>query len=152
MIVGIAIALADQLFTSVNESLASVVMNISLWKTLIAAFYGGIVEELLMRLFLVSLFAWLLSKLLKKNDPSQSPTIMWTAIILSSIIFGIGHLPATASVTAITSIVVLRAIVLNGIGGLVFGWLFWKKGLYHAMVAHFVADIVLLVVMPRLLN
>jgi membrane protease YdiL (CAAX protease family) len=47
---------------------------------------------------------------------------------------------------------VLRAIVLNGIGGLVFGWLYWKKGLEYAIAAHFIADIVLLAILPALLK
>jgi hypothetical protein len=32
--------------------------------------------------------------------------------------------------------------VLNGIGGIVFGWLYWRNGLESAMTAHFSADIV----------
>jgi membrane protease YdiL (CAAX protease family) len=34
------------------------------------------------------------------------------------------------------------------IGGPVFGWLFWKRGLMTAMLAHFSADIVLQVGLP----
>ena len=36
-----------------------------------------------------------------------------------------------------------RIILLNALVGLPFGWLFWKYGLEHAMVAHFSADLVL---------
>ena len=43
-----------------------------------------------------------------------------------------------------------RAIVLNGVGGLVFGWLYWTFGLEAAMVSHFSADIVIHVIMPLL--
>jgi membrane protease YdiL (CAAX protease family) len=41
--------------------------------------------------------------------------------------------------------------LLNGIGGVVFGWLYWKKGLESAMIAHFSADIVLHVLLPAIL-
>lgn len=64
------------------------------------------------------------------------------------VIFGLGHLPATALLTTITPIVIFRAILLNGIGGIVFGWLYWKKGIEAAMMAHFTTDLVLLVVLP----
>jgi len=37
---------------------------------------------------------------------------------------------------------------LNGLGGLAFGWLYWKQGLESAMIAHFSADIVLHVITP----
>jgi hypothetical protein len=37
---------------------------------------------------------------------------------------------------------------LNGLGGLAFGWLYWKRGLESAMMAHFSADIVLHVITP----
>jgi len=59
-------------------------------------------------------------------------------------------LPITASLTPITAMVVLRALVLNGIGGVVFGWLFWKRGLETAIIAHFSADLILHVVVPAL--
>jgi membrane protease YdiL (CAAX protease family) len=38
--------------------------------------------------------------------------------------------------------VVFRTLVLNALGGLAFGWLFYRHGLEHAMAAHFSADIV----------
>jgi len=41
---------------------------------------------------------------------------------------------------------ITRALLLNGLGGLAFGWLYWKQGLESAMIAHFSADIVLHVI------
>jgi len=41
-------------------------------------------------------------------------------------------------------------VVYNTIGGVVFGWLYWKHGLEHAMLAHFGADIIVHVVAPVL--
>jgi membrane protease YdiL (CAAX protease family) len=32
---------------------------------------------------------------------------------------------------------------LNGLAGVAFGWLYWKRGLESAIVAHFSADIIL---------
>ena len=70
------------------------------------------------------------------------------AIAIVAVIFGIGHLPATSALTQLTPLVIARAIVLNGIAGLVFGWLYWRKGFEAAVVAHFTADVMILVILP----
>ena len=96
------------------------------------------------------LFVWVSVKLFKQIEPSKINIMI--SIFLAAIIFGLGHLPITASITTITPIVVTRAIVLNGIGGVVFGWLFWKKGLESAIIAHFTADIFLLTLLPLIFS
>ena len=68
------------------------------------------------------------------------------------VVFGAGHLPTTATVLSLTPLLIARALVLNGIGGIVFGWLYWKRGLLAAMLAHFSADIVLHVAAPLLMQ
>ena len=69
---------------------------------------------------------------------------------VTALLFGLGHLPATAVVWPLTPLVVARALLLNGLGGLVFGWLYWRRGLLAAIVAHVGADLVLHVVTPLL--
>lgn len=148
----VLITLGDKIFGQYLPELAAANGHIALWKTLLASLYGGVVEEVLMRLFCMSLLAWVLAKVLRVEEPAKHAVVMWTAIILSAVLFGLGHLPITSALTVITPLVVARAVVLNGIGGLVFGWLYWKKGLEYSMAAHFVADIVLLAVLPALLR
>jgi membrane protease YdiL (CAAX protease family) len=152
IITAILITLGDKLFGRYLPQLNVVNSQVAIWKTLLASLYGGIVEEILLRLFVMALFAWLLGKLFRSAEVIKNNWIMWAAIILSAILFGLGHLPITAALTSITPLVVLRAIVLNGIGGLVFGWLYWKKGLEYGIAAHFTADIVLLAILPALLK
>jgi membrane protease YdiL (CAAX protease family) len=123
-------------------------LSISPWKALLASFYGGIGEEVLLRLFLVSLFVWITFKLKKNKDGMPTNFGIWLSIILAAVVFGIGHLPATAQIVPLTGIIILRAVVLNGVGGIIFGWLYWKKGLESAMIAHFSADIVLHIITP----
>lgn len=149
--VAVVIAFADRLFIPHIPQLVATAEQIPFWKALLVAPYGGIVEELLLRLFFVSLIAWLLGTLFKTTEVVRNSTIMWTAIILASILFGLGHLPATATILPITPLVVTRAILLNGIGGLVFGWLYWKKGLEYSIVAHFTTDIALHAVLISLM-
>jgi hypothetical protein len=115
----------------------------ALWKRFLACFYGGIDEEILLRLFVLSLLAWLIGFIW--HLPSGGPTVgaLWTANILAAVLFGLGHLPATAALAKLNSLLITRAIVLNGIVGVATGYLFVRYGLEAAMLAHFSADIVL---------
>lgn len=113
------------------------------WKGFLASFYGGIVEEVLLRLFLMSLLAWLGKFISHTADGLPASGVLWVANILAAIIFGLGHLPATATIIPLTPLVITRAIVLNGLAGVAFGWLYWKRGLEAAMISHFSADMVL---------
>lgn len=112
---------------------------------LLASFYGGIAEELQLRLFLMTLLVWLFSRFGRR---SAGPAIYWIAIAIAAVLFGIGHLPAAATVWGLDTIVIFRTVTLNAIAGLAFGWIYWKRGLEMAMLAHFSADIVLHVLTP----
>jgi membrane protease YdiL (CAAX protease family) len=118
--------------------------EIPLWKRLLAGvFYGGITEELLMRLFLVSLVAWLLGRFWKTSEGMPAPGAFWAAILLVAVLFGLGHLPITAAITPLTPFLVARALVLNGVAGVAFGYLYWRHGLESAMLAHMSAHLVM---------
>lgn len=148
-----AIAFGNWLFIAAGVVLdEELVSGIPVWKKLLASFYGGIGEETLMRLFLVSLFVWIFSKITRSQEPLSRSGLVWSAIAISSILFGLGHLPATAAITQLTPLVIARAVVLNGIAGFVLGWLYWTKGFEAAVVAHFTADIMILVVLPVIIG
>lgn len=152
IISGVAIIVSEHLIFRpyMPKALKKGEAHIALWKRAIASIYGSVNEEILTRLFLVSGGAWLLGKIWQTSAGHPTDGAFILAIVMSAVIFGIGHLPATASITPLTSIVIVRALVLNGIGGLLFGWLYWQHGLMAAMLAHFCADIILHVVAPRL--
>jgi hypothetical protein len=111
----------------------------------LASFYGGIAEELQVRLFLMTLLVWMLT-LGGKHRPK--PALFWLALVIAAIAFGAGHLPAANHVWGLSTIVVVRTVALNALGALVFGWLYWKRGIEMAMLGHFSADIVLHVLAP----
>jgi membrane protease YdiL (CAAX protease family) len=117
------------------------------WQGFLASFYGGIDEEIATRLFLLSLLAFLGKFVNHTADGRPTLLVLWTANILTAIVFGLGHLPATAAILPITPLVVARAIVLNGLAGIAFGYLYWTRGLESAMLSHFSADIILHVVL-----
>lgn len=117
------------------------------WQGLLASFYGGIAEETLCRLFVVSLLVWIGAKFSHGTVPGAE--IYWAAIILAALLFGIAHLPAAAQMgLAATPLQIARIVSLNVLVGLPCGWLFWRYGLEHAMLAHFSADIALHVAAP----
>ncbi len=112
---------------------------------LMASFYGGIAEELQLRLFLMTVLVWLLTGFARR---APGPAVFWIAIVVAAIAFGAGHLPAAEKIWGLDSIVVVRTIGLNAIAGVVFGWVYWRRGLEMAMLSHFSADIVLHVLAP----
>ena len=148
LLAGVLIILFDLPFQKIMPEMQNAEISIPAWKAFLASLYGGIAEEVLLRLFMVSLLVWIGFKIKKTVDGYPTDLGIWLAIILASVIFGLGHLPATSQITALTGTVVIRAILLNGIGGLIFGWLYWKKGLESAMISHFSTDIVLHVITP----
>lgn len=150
ILIATIIYVTDIFFTFYGSAITTHQNSAPIWQKLLASFYGGITEEILMRLFVMTLFIWVGMKLFRLKEPSGVGIII--PIFLAAIIFGLGHLPITASLAQITPIVIVRAVIMNGIGGFVFGLLFWKRGLESAMVAHFTADIFLLTLLPLFLK
>ncbi len=150
----IIIALDRYVFVSAAAPALTGAAQPAAWKGLLASFYGAIDEEILVRLGVLSLLALALQATLTRGRPRSRPlsvAAFWTANLLAAVLFGLGHLPATAAAgVPLTGLVVLRAIVLNGLAGLVFGALFRRFGLEFAMLAHFSADLVLHVATPLL--
>ena len=118
----------------------------------LASLYGGIAEEVQLRLFLFSFIALGVNYISRRVGLSGksgiSVRIFWTVNLVVAAIFGLAHLPVTAELLPITPLIVVRAIVLNGIIGLIAGYLFWRRGIEMAILAHFSADIVLHVLLP----
>ncbi len=144
---GVIILILARLFQPfLPQTVQSTTLNIALWKRFLASFYGGITEELLLRLFLMTLIAWILWKIGLRVREQPSQWVFWAAIVLSALLFGVAHLPAAAAIWPLTPIVITRTLVLNSLLGIAFGFLYWQWGLEYAMLSHFWADIVLHVI------
>lgn len=98
--------------------------------------YGGVTEELMLRWGLMTFLAWVGWRVLARGRGAAGASIMWGAIVGSAIAFGLGHLPAVAALAPLTLPLVLRTVGLNALGGVIFGWLYWRRNLEAAMVAH----------------
>ncbi|MCP3029002.1 CPBP family intramembrane glutamic endopeptidase [Halobacillus sp. A5] len=104
--------------------------------------YGGIAEELMLRWGVMTLLVFIMWKIFQRSKNQPTSVIIWTGIILSALLFGLGHYGATAAATDMTPTIIARMIFLNGFGGVIYGWLYWRKGLEAAMIAHMATHVI----------
>ncbi len=135
---GLALILPDLLFFGKHSQVImdSYAAKPTVPYMLAAVLYGGVIEEVMLRLFMMSLIAWILHKLFGKKTEKPSTVILVAANVVAGILFAAGHLPATAMLMGLTPMIVFRCFLLNGGFGLLFGWLYRKYGLRYAMLAH----------------
>jgi len=98
--------------------------------------YGAVIEEVMLRLFMMSLIAYVLHKLFGRGKREPAVWILISANVLSALLFAAGHLPATAAMMGLTPMILIRCFLLNGGIGLLLGRLYRKYGLRYAMIAH----------------
>lgn len=119
----------------------SPIITDAFWSALLTGLlYGGVNEEVMTRLFVVSGIIFLVG-LVVGPERARGAGVGWVAIAIAAILFAAGHLPITGMMTALTPLIVLRAIVLNGIIGILCGWLFLRRGLECSIVAHAAAHL-----------
>jgi hypothetical protein len=95
--------------------------------------YGGVVEEVLMRWGLLTVLVWLGALLV--GEPSAG--VMWAAMVLSGVLFGLGHGPSYVAAGARPTPLFFAAIIFLNLGvGTIFAWLYWQYGLAAAMISH----------------
>jgi membrane protease YdiL (CAAX protease family) len=141
----ILVAVLDAAFAQFTQLPAGVTLtDTEALSTLFASvptrlFYGGITEELLLRWGVMAPLAYLLwwgQNKLRGATESPSATVMTVAISVSAVAFGVGHLPALAAAVELTVPLLVRTVLLNAIIGVALGWLFWRRSLEAAMIAH----------------
>ena len=98
--------------------------------------YGAVIEEVMLRLFTMSLIAFILHKLLDKKNENPTTSILIISNVISALLFAAGHLPTTFMMIGSTPLIIFRCFLLNGGIGLLFGYLYRKYGLRYAMIAH----------------
>ena len=99
--------------------------------------YGGVTEELLLRWGVLTLLAWALWRIFQKGRGTPRTVYFVSAIVISSVVFGIGHLPLVRALEVDFSVPIVTFIILaNSLFGLIAGYLYWQKGLEAAIIAH----------------
>ena len=117
-------------------------------------FYGGITEEVLIRWGLMAPLAWGIWRVRNHGGAgSGTParTTMWATVVLSAVLFGVGHLPAATASYSLTISLIAQVVSLNSAVGLGFGWLYWRNSLETAMVAHMMFHVILITISTALI-
>lgn len=117
-----------------------------IWMAALASPGAGIYEEIWFRLGAMTLAAWLLKQLTGRRG--STPSILWTANLVAALLFGAAHLPQVNGLAPLTPSLIAAILVGNGCIGMACGWLYWRRGLVAAMIAHTTADLVLKVAIP----
>lgn len=101
------------------------------WKDLGAALYAGTAEEMVLRLFAMTGAARLL---LAAGVPRARAIV--AAVFISGAISTAFHLPASLAFHPLSWPTVGHVFVHHGVAALIYGWLYWRRGIEAAMVAH----------------
>ena len=138
LIGGLGFFLPDQLFFGKYEPalLDTYAVKPTIPYLLATISYGAVIEEVMMRLFLMSLVAFVLHLLFERKRMEVSTAVLVVANVVSALLFAAGHLPVNELQFGLTPMIVFRCFLLNGVFGLAFGWLYRKFGLRYAMIAH----------------
>ena len=103
--------------------------------------YGGVVEELLTRWGIMTLFIWAGWRLMRRPDPVPSALYLVGAA-LAALLFAAGHLPLLYLMMPSPPAGLIAAVIIgNSLPGFLFGLLFWRRGLEAAMIAHAAAHL-----------
>jgi hypothetical protein len=121
------------------------------WAGLLASIGAGIREEIWLRFGFMTFLAALgcaIARHFSGAKSEQSAAIITMANIAAALMFAAIHIPQAHAFLGLSKEVLVFVIVGNGVPGFVFGWLYWRRGLVPAMVAHFGLDLVLKVILP----
>jgi hypothetical protein len=141
---GIFVILLDVIFSPING--IGRIPHPGFPLSLIAAITAAIGEETLFRLFFISFWTWLVSKVILRGR-WQTP-IYWVASVISAIAFAMSHVPAVMYLEGWTSMgqvpqfLLVELLLLNGIIALAASWTFKKYGFLAPVGVHLWTDVV----------
>ena len=124
--------------------------TVASWKALMASFGSAFYEEVLMRLGWMTLLVAIFGKLLRRN--LLPAAVYWLAILLTALLFGLGRLPVPSLILELSQLFIVRALLLNGLGGILYGYLYWRYSFLSAVLAHFSTGVALYVLIPAVLQ
>lgn len=131
------------IFAPFNEWIMSLYQEApSIYKVIGGLLVGGIIEEVMLRLFLMSLLSFIIYKLFYKKEKDCPTKAFVISNIICAILFSAGHIPSTIAMTTLTPLLVVRCFLLNGAYGLSFGYLYRKYGIGYAIISHGVCHLI----------
>lgn len=114
--------------------------------SIVASITAAIGEEVIFRLFFISFWTWLISRVILRGRGLKP--VYWIVAVLSAIAFGIGHLPSLmflygwTSPAQIPAVLLGEIFVLNGMIGFTAAAAFKRVGFLGPVGVHFWTDIV----------
>lgn len=146
ILVGIAVVVGHEVFASFSSDVGKGA-HPALPFALLASAAAGYGEELIFRLFVLSVLALVLRFLGKAS--------VHMAVVIAAVLFALGHAPAAAMLTGKTLAEFgpqqwAYLVVLNGTAGVVYGYVYRRFGWESAAVCHFSTDVVWHVLYPVL--
>ena len=118
--------------------------------SILASLSAGIGEEILNRLVFLSLWAVILTWLLRRLRPDNSlrrPALL-IANVIAALVFAASHLPGAMMMTGVSTpaalppVLLAEIFLLNGVVGLIAGEVYIRDGLVGASGVHFWCDVV----------
>jgi hypothetical protein len=141
---GIVIIIGDAIFSPVNGM--GHFPHPPFPTSIFAAIGAAIGEETMFRLFFISFWTWLVSRIILRGRWQTG--IYWIVSVFSAVAFGIAHLPSVmvlqgwTSVAQVPPVLLAELIVLNGVISFFAAYYFKKFGILAPMGIHLWADIV----------
>lgn len=136
IVIGILVALADHYSTGfwrpADATQPQSLAEAASWAGLVMGLsYGGVTEEILMRWGLMAGIMALAMRWISRDNAAA------IGCTIAAVLFALGHLPALALAgVEATPEILSRIILINAGLGFWFGWLFFRRNLESAIVAH----------------
>ena len=142
---GVIVLAANQFVAYLPADFLAATEKLSMpWYALLL--YGGISEELLLRWGLMSFLVWFSFRVVQSDQTKVQNIHYIFGIVLSSVLFGMSHLPTVYALSSsVNTPLILYIVIVNASFGLISGALFWQFGLECAILAHMLAHATLLV-------
>lgn len=109
--------------------------------------YSAISEELIYRVLIGTIVAWLSYRAIFRFSSRAKSVSQWLGVAVAAYFFGLAHVGNLPDIPH----PVLRAVTVNGIAAIALGWLYWWRGLEAAILTHMVAIAVLYIGVPLVL-
>jgi len=143
----LVLALDQLLFAGVSLQRIRTVAGYSVGQRVLIVLFSAVTEELIYRVGVATAVAAIAFLALRGHAPRTALLSIWLGTLVACLLFGLAHVGNLPDVPH----PYLRAMTLNGVAGLVLGWLYWFRGLEAAVLAHLAADATLYLLVASLL-
>jgi membrane protease YdiL (CAAX protease family) len=143
----VILGLDQLLFAGISLQRVKAVGELPIATRVLIVLFSSVTEELIYRVGVATLIASVAFLALRKYTSHAASISVWFGILVACLLFGLAHVGNLPDVPH----PYLRAIALNGVSGLVLGWLYWYRGLEAAILAHLGADVAIYLVIASLL-